>query len=212
MKICPKCNKNHECNGTFCSRSCANSRGPRPESVKSLVRQKLTGRPSSLKGKKILPRIISNCYICKSEIEVIERDKDKNITCKSSSCIAHSNRLVASLGGTKSALTQHKRSKDEIRLYELIRSVNQSAQANVSVEDGWDADIVIFDRKHAILWNGPWHYKEMGLSNHSLKQVQNRDKLKMELFEVRGWKVFVYEDRHWTPEQAFQDWLTSCNE
>lgn len=35
MKICPKCNINHDKLGKFCSRSCANSRGPRSELTKS---------------------------------------------------------------------------------------------------------------------------------------------------------------------------------
>lgn len=44
MKTCPKCQKEHEANGRFCSRSCANSRGPRTEEFKEKVRAKLSGR------------------------------------------------------------------------------------------------------------------------------------------------------------------------
>jgi len=44
MKICPKCNTTHEKSGTYCSRSCANSRGPRTELFKSKVSEKLKGR------------------------------------------------------------------------------------------------------------------------------------------------------------------------
>ena len=44
MKICPKCNKEHLNLGTFCSRSCANSRGPRTEEFKKIVSSKLSGR------------------------------------------------------------------------------------------------------------------------------------------------------------------------
>ena len=53
MKICPKCNAEHDKNGTFCSRTCANSRGVRPESFKEKVRLKLQK-----------PRIESICEEC----------------------------------------------------------------------------------------------------------------------------------------------------
>ena len=66
------------------------------------------------------------------------------------------------------------------------------------------AALIVIPSKHvAILWNGPWHYKEMPLSNHSLAQVQNRDRIKIHLFESMGWKVFVFEDRHFSPQSAF---------
>ena len=41
MKICPKCGVEHIKSGTFCSRACANSRGPRSDEFKTKVRQKL---------------------------------------------------------------------------------------------------------------------------------------------------------------------------
>jgi ribosomal protein L40E len=42
-KICPKCNAIHTLKGTYCSRKCANSRGPRTEEFKEKVRSKLKG-------------------------------------------------------------------------------------------------------------------------------------------------------------------------
>ena len=56
----------------------------------------------------------------------------------------------------------------------------------------------------AIMWNGPWHYKEMKLYNHSLKKIQARDKLKIDLFISNGFTVLVFEDRYFTPESAFE--------
>lgn len=38
MKSCPKCSTEHNKPGTFCSRACANSRGPRTEDFKNKVR------------------------------------------------------------------------------------------------------------------------------------------------------------------------------
>lgn len=44
MKICPKCKAEHNKPGIFCSRPCANSRGPRTEEFKQQVRAKLVGK------------------------------------------------------------------------------------------------------------------------------------------------------------------------
>lgn len=44
MNICPKCNITHYKNGLFCSRSCANSRGPRSQEVKELISKKMSGK------------------------------------------------------------------------------------------------------------------------------------------------------------------------
>jgi len=41
MKICPKCKIVHQKPGIFCSRTCANSRGPRTEEFKQKVSKKL---------------------------------------------------------------------------------------------------------------------------------------------------------------------------
>lgn len=56
MKICPKCSAEHNKPGTFCSRKCANSRGPRDENFKEKLRQKLTGSKLSPKHLASLPR------------------------------------------------------------------------------------------------------------------------------------------------------------
>lgn len=47
MKTCPKCSVSHDKPGTYCSRQCANSRGPRSEEFKLRVRNKLEGRTVS---------------------------------------------------------------------------------------------------------------------------------------------------------------------
>lgn len=86
----------------------------------------------------------------------------------------------------------------------MLKEVYPIVLNNHIIADNWDADIGIPDIKVAILWNGPWHYKEMNFSNHSLSQVQNRDKIKIKLFESLGWKVEVFEDRYYIPEKAFE--------
>ena len=48
IKICPKCQNEHAKSGIFCSRSCANSRGPRSNDFKNKVSKKLKGvKPSA---------------------------------------------------------------------------------------------------------------------------------------------------------------------
>ena len=108
-------------------------------------------------------------------------------------------------GGRASALKQVRRSKDEIRLFELCRTYFDGVEHNKTIVDGWDADISVPCLKLAIFWNGPWHYKEMDMSNHHLLQVQTRDKIKIDVLSRNGWMIRVFEDRHYTPESAFAE-------
>jgi hypothetical protein len=104
-----------------------------------------------------------------------------------------------------------KRSVDEIALFELCFNYFEKVTSNERLFNGWDADILIYDTKTAILWNGPWHYKEMHIGNHSLKQVQNRDRIKKEEIKNAGWNFVVFEDRHYTPITAFNKILLDFN-
>lgn len=90
----------------------------------------------------------------------------------------------------------------------MIHSLYPDALSNHIITENWDADIVITSLKIAILWNGPWHYMQMPHKNHSLLQVQTRDKIKKNLFEQEGWKVIIYEDKYFTPELAFENFKT----
>jgi hypothetical protein len=125
------------------------------------------------------------------------------MTCLSVECI----REIRSLSGKTSAGKRVKRSKDEIKLFEMCKHVFKDVQSNFIVANGWDADIVIGSRKLAILWHGPWHYKNMKMKNHSLKQVQMRDEIKRNLFTSLGWKVLEFKDCDYTPEKAFEEIL-----
>jgi hypothetical protein len=101
-----------------------------------------------------------------------------------------------------------KRSKQETELFNLCAKIYPAALSNYVISDGWDADIVLPEHKIAILWNGPWHYKEMNIGNHSLAQVQNRDRIKTQLFTELEWNVLVFEDRHYTPQTALEVIIT----
>lgn len=96
------------------------------------------------------------------------------------------------------------RSKDEIKLFELCYGYFKNVTHNIQIINGWDADIILNNEKIAILWNGPWHYKQMPHKNHSLSQVQNRDKIKLKELTNARWKVLIFEDRSFTVNQAFE--------
>lgn len=82
MKICPKCNSKHNKDGTFCSRSCANSRGPRSAEFKEHISNAPTGRighPSIMKGIKTAEYEIRKCPHCLIEFSV--RKSNKKLYC-----------------------------------------------------------------------------------------------------------------------------------
>lgn len=87
MKTCPKCKIEHNKNGLFCSRSCANSRGPRTEKFKVSVRNKLSGKtglPNVNKGKYLVERISVNCLTCNTDFitKSLQPNKYCSNTCR----------------------------------------------------------------------------------------------------------------------------------
>ena len=191
---CLECSKPIYKPNKFCSKSCSaiHNNRLRPAGHPSRI------SPNSNRGKNQREKIVSKVSWCKICGHLIKNSK--RITC-STTC----KHISFQDGGKKSSLLKTRRSKDEIKLFELCKSHYHSVRHNEPLVEGWDADIIIDDIRTAILWNGPWHYKQMlGLNNHSLKQVQNRDKIKINLLESAGWKVMIFEDRHYNPESAFQ--------
>jgi hypothetical protein len=82
MKNCPKCKVEHSKHGMFCSRSCANSRGPRTEEFKQLVRAKLKGVSPASKGKYLVERVSRTCQSC--SISFITKINSNNLFCSPS--------------------------------------------------------------------------------------------------------------------------------
>lgn len=115
-----------------------------------------------------------------------------------------STRIHGSAAGRASATKRVIRSKQEVELFDLVKQLYPSAVHNTPIVDGWDADISIPDLKIAILWDGPWHRKEMGFKNHSLKQVKNRDRIKRLALLTQGWTIYTFQDNMFTPHAAFQ--------
>jgi len=88
-----------------------------------------------------------------------------------------------------------KRSKNEILFSELCINYfwKNDILCNESIFNWWDADIIIISIKHAVLWNGIWHYKKIK-KEHSLEQVQNRDNIKIKEI-VNSWYIpYIIKD------------------
>ena len=204
-KLCKQCNKPHSYekrNHKTCSASCSATfsnlaKGPKSKETKNKISKSLS------KKRKFYSKV-SWCIVCGSII------KNKHKSTCSKDCLSIRGQQTGRIGGIKSASIKVKRSKDEIKLFELCFNFFSNVKSNYIISGGWDSDIAILDKKIAIFWNGPWHYKEMGFHNHSLKQVQNRDLIKRNLFESEGWLVIVYEDRDYTPEMAFEHLVDLC--
>jgi len=98
-----------------------------------------------------------------------------------------------SKAGRKSVISQNRRSKNEILFADNCLKHFNDVLINESVFNGWDADVIINDNKVAILWNGPWHYKKI-TKDHSLEQVQNRDKIKVSEIKKCGYIPYIIRD------------------
>jgi DNA-directed RNA polymerase subunit M/transcription elongation factor TFIIS len=103
MKICPKCNNPHEKSGVFCSRSCANSRGPRTEEFKIKVREKIT-----------LPRNKTFCMECGTEF--IQKKSHNGQKFCSKKCVSLKNNRLKSIYGL-SDKTKNKMSETRKKMF-----------------------------------------------------------------------------------------------
>ena len=97
--------------------------------------------------------------------------------------------------GKKSASIQSelRRSKNEIEFCKLCENYFNNVEHNQPLFNGWDADVIIHDIKFAILWNGKWHYEQI-MPGTSLKQIQNRDKIKLHEIENFGYNSYIIKD------------------
>lgn len=189
----------------YCSRSCANVR-VHSEKTKDKLKSILNNvRPVA--ESKEHNRICKHC-----QITFYAKPSKLGVFC-SKSCKASfmmSNGLASDMG-KKSASSQgdRRRSKNEIYFAELCKQ-KFSVLENITIFNGWDADIILPDLKLAILWNGVWHYKKI-TRKHSVLQVQNRDKIKENEILKAGYKPYVIKDMgKWNKkfvEEKFQEML-----
>jgi hypothetical protein len=105
--------------------------------------------------------------------------------------------LKRSQSGRNSVFSQkeNRRSKNETYFAELC--VNyfgiDDIKTNEPMFDGWDADIIINSCKVAVLWNGKWHYEKI-TKQHSVDQVQNRDRIKISKIEEYNYIPYIIKD------------------
>jgi len=172
-----------------CSRSCANKR-THSEETKEKIKNSLKKTLRPLKKK----RIIIKCKQC--EKEIVQRRKT-HLFC-SRSCTTtwkNLNTDVARKAGLASVKSQSeiRRSKNEIYFANLCKEKFNKVLTNKPLFNGWDADVIIEDFKIAVLWNGKWHYEKI-TEAHSVKQVQNRDKIKTKEIIKKGYVPYVIKD------------------
>ena len=98
-------------------------------------------------------------------------------------------------GGLKSAEQSSNRSKNEIFFAELIKNtlVDSIIKTNSPQFGGWDADVIIEDKKIAILWNGIWHYKKVN-KKHNFDQTLARDDKKRKAILSTGYELYEIQD------------------
>lgn len=196
---CEKCGKlvsdeDYFGSGRFCSRACANSgKGLSKEQnlkrITSLkVYQENKHKNGEYKEKYLLtPKY---CIDCNSPLSY-ERKHLKY--CESCSKLRkHARNVKAGLSSASSRAIS-KRSKNEIYFCELCEKYFNNVKHNVPMFNGWDADVIIEDIKYAVLWNGKWHYEQI-MEGTSLKQIQNRDKIKISEIEFAGYTPYIIKD------------------
>jgi len=191
MNKCKICKIEHEGtfgSGKFCSRKCANTRIISEEVKDKISKTLRKSEYSFVKYKKL-------CITCNAEFTIqnyTQHRKNKSF-CSRTCARIRNNKLRSISGGIKSASSQNRRSKNEIYFSELCKSIFKDVETNVNKFNGWDADIIINDIKVAVLWNGKWHYEQI-TKNHSIKQVQTRDKIKIDEIRKLGYTPYIIKD------------------
>lgn len=179
-------NYNKENYKKYCSRSCANSRIITNEHKLKTSNTKLNG---------CCKVYFLNCTFCNN---LFTHKKNTKKYCSKMCNIQHKKDTGfyiknAQLGGLKSVTINNIRSKNEIYFAELCINYFNNIECNKQIFNGWDADVIIHDIKYAVLWNGKWHYEKL-TKKHSVKQVQNRDNIKLKEIIKYGYTPYVIKD------------------
>ena len=175
--------------GRFCSRSCANTRQHSDETKAKIGKSGLNRVYKRDISKNIISyeRNPNRCTQCGKALSYNIRFRK---TC-SDECL----HTLRSELGKKLVALQNLRSKNEIAFCQLCEQHfgKENVLHNAVMFNGWDADIIIPSLKVAILWNGPWHYIEIS-KTQKLKQVQNRDRIKLREIINCGYRPYIIED------------------
>jgi IS30 family transposase len=148
-----------------------------------------------LKDKKRKLRGTKICENCNIEFSLTGLSKDRIFCCKECYNKSEKKRKEGRNFGLYSSQIQkeRRRSKNEIYFFELCKEKYEEVLSNEAIFNGWDADVIIVNYKVAILWNGKWHYEKIK-KQHSVKQVQNRDSLKIKEIKSCGYLPYVIKD------------------
>lgn len=187
FSLCESCYQQHNGaygSGRFCSSACARS-------FSTAKKRKSINARVSIKLSK--PKTTRLCLVCNKTF-VVKKKQQKFCT---KTCAAHHGLSCINLSaaGKASAKSQSekRRSLNEISFFQLCYAQFTDSLSNVAVFDGWDADIVIPSLKIAVMWNGKWHYEKI-TAKHSVKQVQNRDSIKLQKIITAGYIPYVIKD------------------
>lgn len=204
--ICAKCGKEYQIMLTdieythylnkqkhFCSQKCSHSRII-TDAQKDKVSNSLKNYYRNVKG--LSPKL---CLNCNGEIHWSRHDNYCSDACKEQ---AHKKRYSSKefieqcrKAGKIRAANLQRRSKNEIAFCTLCEKEFQNVGHNEPIFNGWDADVLLYDFKIAILWNGPWHYKEIfKTGKQTLKSIQNRDAIKLKEISNAGWIPYIIKD------------------
>ena len=199
--ICEKCGKEFDVKERdklfpqkekyYCNRGCANSREHSKE-TKDKIKVSLIKIDKIKKEKKvkIVEYIDKKCPTCGKIFITLKKDKKKMC---SENCLKLLYQKAGIKGGLKSVESQNRRSKNEIYFAELCEKDFQNVLLNEQIFNGWDADVILKDKKLAVLWNGNWHHKKIS-REHSLEQVQNRDRIKIKEIIKVGYEPYIIND------------------
>ena len=180
-------------NYKFCNCSCSVSYNntKRQQSIKT--KQKISKTLKNTNNNKPKLSRIKLCKNCNKYFQIYS-DTATNKFC-SKECRFDFNRERFSEIGRNNILKQkqQRRSKNE-RLFAIFCKKHfNKILLNEPLFNGWDADVIIEDIKVAILWNGKWHYEKI-TKKHSVKQVQNRDKIKIKEIKKHGYVPYIIKD------------------
>jgi len=182
--ICESCGESHlgtYGSGRFCSSKCSRSFSTKNKRLE--INKKVSDKMKK-------PLEIKVCANPNCNTNFTENKKYCSLKCYNSSDV---HKEKSRIGGIISATVQQKRSKNEILFANLCIDNFNKVLCNEPIFNGWDSDIILVEEKIAILWNGNWHYKKITKS-HSLEQVQNRDKIKIQEMINCGYMPYIIKD------------------
>lgn len=174
----------------YCSVSCSNQH----RTLSTTHKQKTANSIVEYHKKEYLKNP-KKCKICDSAMKYTHRNrKTCSDKCFKISC-SNSGKIGGKIGGKISAQVQseERRSKNEKLFAKKCIDHFDIVLTNEAIFNGWDADVIIEDCKIAVLWNGKWHYEKI-TEAHSVKQVQNRDKIKTKEIREMGYTAYVIKD------------------